>query len=117
MPVPLEVYRPGARWLVELGVTPLLSHSMPFLEMAVALAFISGILVVPAAMGAVFLNLNFLLSGVGIVALDGRCIALQLLLILAFRVAGHIGLRRTAMRSLRGFIQLLRLRRAVQPSA
>jgi thiosulfate dehydrogenase [quinone] large subunit len=114
LPVPVEAYRPVARWLVELGVTPLLSHSMPFLEIAVALAFISGILVVPAAVGAVFLNLNFLLSGVGIVALDGRCIALQLLLILAFRVAGYIGVQRMAGLFLKRFVNALRGRRTVQ---
>lgn len=101
LPVPLEAYRPVARWLVELGVTPLLSHGMPFLEIAVALSFVSGILVVPAAVGAVFLNLNFLLSGVGIVALDIRCIVLQLLLILAFRVADYLGAQRITMRVVR----------------
>jgi uncharacterized membrane protein YphA (DoxX/SURF4 family) len=98
LPVPLEAYRPVARWLVDLGLTPLLSHSMPFLELAVALSFISGILLVPAALGAVFLNANFLLSGVGIAQLDGLCIVLQLLLLLAFRVAGYIGVQRITMR-------------------
>jgi thiosulfate dehydrogenase [quinone] large subunit len=92
LPVPLEAFRPVAQLLVDLGVTPLLSYSMPFLEMAIALAFISGILIVPAALGAIFLNANFLLSGIAIVALDGRFIVLQLLLILAWQVAGYIGL-------------------------
>ncbi len=117
MPVPFEAYRPVARWLVDLGITPLLSHSMPFLEMAVALAFISGILIVPAALGATFLNANFLLSGVAITQLDIRCITLQLLLILAFRVAGYLGAQRIAMRVIRAGVSAIRARRAVQPSA
>ena len=115
MPVPLEAYRPVARWLVDLGVTPLLSHSMPFLEMAVALAFISGILIVPAALGATLLNANFLLAGVAIVALDVRVIALQLLLILAFRVAGYIGVQRVAMRVVRAGVRSIRVRRLFSP--
>lgn len=117
MPVPVEAYRSVARLLVDLGVTPLLSHSMPFLEMAVALAFISGILLVPAALGAIFLNANFLLSGVAIVALDSRFIVLQLLLILAFRVAGYIGVGRLALRSLKAVVSTIRPQQAVQPSA
>ena len=101
LPVPVEGFRPVAQMLVDLGVTPLLSHSMPFLEMAIALAFISGILIVPAALGAIFLNANFLLSGIAIVALDGRFIVLQLLLILAWRVAGYIGFEAGLVRALK----------------
>lgn len=99
LPVPIEGFRPVAQLLVDLGVTPLLSHSMPFLEMAIALSFVSGVLLVPAAFGAIFLNANFLLSGIAIVALDGRFIVLQLLLILAFRVAGYIGLEAGVVRA------------------
>jgi len=116
MPVPIEAYRPVARWLVDLGVTPLLSHSMPFLEMAVALAFISGILIAPAALGAIFLNANFLLSGVAITQLDIRCITLQLLLILAFQIAGYLGAQRIAMRVVRAGVGAIRTRRAIQPA-
>lgn len=103
MLVPLEAYRPVARLLVDLGITPLLSHTMPFLEMALAVAFVSGVLIVPAALGATFLNLNFLLSGVAIASLDLRVIALQLLLVLAWRVAGTIGVRRPLAGALTSF--------------
>lgn len=117
LPVPVEAFRPVAQMLVNLGVTPLLSHSMPFLEMAIALSFVSGVLLVPAALGAVFLNANFLLSGIAIVALDGRFIALQLLLILAFRTAGHLGVQRIATRVVRAGVSTIRAHQAVQPSA
>jgi hypothetical protein len=84
--------------LVSSGLTPLISFSMPFLEMAVALAFLSGVLVAPAAIGAILLNIIFLLSGIGQIQLDGRFIALQLLLILAFKAAGKIGFEKLAFR-------------------
>jgi thiosulfate dehydrogenase (quinone) large subunit len=116
LPVPFEAYRGVAAWLVDLGVTPLLSHGMPFLEMAVALAFVGGVLLVPAALGATFLNLNFLLSGVAIAYLDIRVIVLQLLLVLAWRVAGTLGVRRPLVGTLTGFGTLLRTRYAGRPS-
>ena len=113
MPVPLEAYRPLAALLVDLGVTPLLSHTMPFLEMAVALAFIGGVLITPAALGATFLNINFLLSGVAIAYLDIRVIVLQLLLVLAWRVAGYIGVQHLAVRVVKASVNAVRTRWAV----
>lgn len=112
--VPVEAYRPVARLLVELGVTPVLSHSMPFLELAVALAFLSGVLLVPAALGASLLNLNFLLSGVGIVELDVRCLVLQLLLVFAFRSVGYLSLGGRAGRVLKGLSRGFRRRLVAQ---
>jgi thiosulfate dehydrogenase [quinone] large subunit len=91
LPVPLPFYRDVARMLLDAGVSPLISHTMPFLELAVALSFLSGVLVVPAAVGAILLNANILLSGIGVLTLDGRFIALQLLMIVAWRVVGLIG--------------------------
>jgi uncharacterized membrane protein YphA (DoxX/SURF4 family) len=99
LPVPLPFYRDIAASLLGLGVSPLISHIMPFLELAVALAFLSGVLVTPAAVGAILLNTNIILSGIGILAFDGRIIVIQLLLIMARRVAGQIGLERLLMRS------------------
>lgn len=93
LPLPLPIYGQVAAFLLGLGVTPLISFAMPLLELAVALAFLSGVLVVPAAIGAILLNLNIILSGIGQLAFDGRLIALQLLLILAWPVAERIGLR------------------------
>ena len=51
-----------------------------------------GVLLVPAAIVATLLNVNLLLSGVASIRFDGRIIALQLLLLMAWRVAGHLGL-------------------------
>ncbi len=110
--VPFEFYRPVARLLVDSGLTTLLSFSMPFLEIAVALSFATGLLVVPAAIGATLLNINFILSGIGQVSFDGRFIALQLLLILAFRVVGKIGIERFTVRIVRLIFSSLRSRTA-----
>ncbi len=110
--VPLEFFRPIAGMLVASGLTPLISFSMPFLEMAVALAFVSGVLVVPAAIGATLLNIIFVLSGIGQIQLDGRFIALQLLMIAAFRVVSYIGFERLAYRIFKSVIGAVRGRRA-----
>jgi uncharacterized membrane protein YphA (DoxX/SURF4 family) len=108
--VPFEFYRPVARMLVDSGMTTLLSFTMPFLEMAVALSFATGVLVVPAAVGATLLNINFILSGIGQVSFDGRFIALQLLLILAFRIVGKIGIERLVVRTMKLMLDKVRAR-------
>jgi uncharacterized membrane protein YphA (DoxX/SURF4 family) len=106
--VPFEFYRGVAGWLVESGATVLLSHGMPFLEMAVALSFISGVLVVPATVGAILLNVNFLLSGIGQLPLDGRFIALQLLMLLAFRVVSLLGVEKPGLRIVANALRKIR---------
>lgn len=106
--VPFEFYRGVAGWLVDSGASVLLSHSMPFLEMAVALSFISGVLVIPATVGAILLNINFLLSGIGQLPLDGRFIALQLLMLLAFRVVSLIGVEKPGLRIAANALQKIR---------
>jgi thiosulfate dehydrogenase (quinone) large subunit len=110
--VPAEFFRPVAGLLVESGLTPLISFSMPFLEIAVALSFVTGVLVVPAAVGATLLNIIFVLSGIGHIKLDGRFIALQVLLILAFRIVGTIGLEKLATRILMAALVALRIKKA-----
>jgi uncharacterized membrane protein YphA (DoxX/SURF4 family) len=115
--VPFEFFRPVAGLLVQSGLTPLISHSMPFLEMAVALSFLTGVLVVPAAIGATLLNIIFVLSGIGQIQLDGRFIALQLLLILAFRVVGTIGIEPLVRRALAATLRTLPFRRVTRRAA
>ena len=110
LPVPFEFWRPIADFLVWSGLTPLISFSMPFMEMAVALAFVSGVLVVPAAIGATLLNVIFVLSGLGQIQFDGRFIVLQLLMIAAFRIVSKIGIEKFAFRI------LLSLYRKVRPA-
>jgi len=109
--VPFAWFRPVAGMLVDYGTTPLLSYSMPFLELAVALSFLTGVLVVPAAIGATLLNIIFMLSGIGQIGLDGRFIALQLLLVLAFRVVASIGVEPILLRSISPLVRKLRPQR------
>ncbi len=106
--VPLPFYRGVAGALVDAGITPMLLHTMPFLELAVALSFATGVLVPLAAIGAVLLNANFVLSGIGNIELDGPVIAGQLLLVASYRVVGVLGFQKLAVRILNMAIALVR---------
>jgi len=100
-PAPFPFYRHVAGALVASGADQLLSVMIPLAELAVAAAFFSGLLLAPAALGAVLLNLNLILSGVATWAFDGRIILLQLLLLVAWRVAGYLGLGHVVARRVR----------------
>lgn len=91
---PVPAYRHVARALLDVGADRWLSVGIPLAEIAVALAFVSGLVLVPAAVGATLLNLNLILSGIATWQFDGRVIALQLLLLAAWRVAGYAGAAR-----------------------
>ena len=91
-PAPLPFYTRVAEFLVATGLDAVLSILIPLAELAVAGAFMAGVLLVPAAIGAILLNLNLILAGVASIHFDGRIIALQVLLLLAWRVAGYLGL-------------------------
>lgn len=91
-PAPFPFYARVAELLVATGMDRVLSVAIPLVEVAVALAFITGILLVPAAIAATLLNVNLVLSGVASIHFDGRIIALQVLMLLAWRVAGYLGL-------------------------
>jgi len=91
-PAPFPAYRHVARALLETGADRWISVGLPLAELAVALAFFGGVLLVPAAVGASLLNLNLILSGLASWHFDGRIIALQLLLVAAWRVADYVGL-------------------------
>lgn len=91
-PAPFPFYARVAGLLVETGMDRVLSVVIPFAELALGLAFLTGVLLVPAAIGAILLNVNLILSGVASLHFDGRIIALQVLLLLAWRVAGYLGL-------------------------
>jgi uncharacterized membrane protein YphA (DoxX/SURF4 family) len=115
--VPLPFYRGVAAMLVDLGITPMLSHSMPFMEMAVALSFATGVLVPVAAVGAILLNINFVLSGIGNIELDGPVIAGQVLLVLSYRVVGTLGFQKLAARILGTAIAFVRPATRAQANA
>lgn len=91
-PAPFPFYGRVAELLVDTGMHRVLSMVMPLAEVAVGLAFLTGVLLVPAAIAATLLNVNLILSGVASIHFDGRIIALQVLLLLAWRVAGYLGL-------------------------
>jgi hypothetical protein len=57
------------------------SRLLPVLEMAIAVGLLAGTRVRLIALVATFVNLNLLLAGIGSMALDGRLIVLQLLLV------------------------------------
>ena len=106
--VPLPFYRGVAGALLDAGISPIISHSMPFLEMAVALSLATGVLVPAAAVGAILLNINIVLSGIGTPAFDGPIIAAELLFVMSYRVVGGIGFERLAQRILSAALRLVR---------
>jgi len=106
--VPLPFYRGVAGALLDAGISPIISHSMPFLEMAVALSLATGVLVPAAAVGAILLNINIILSGIGTPAFDGPIIASQVLFVMSYRVVGGIGFERLAQRILSAALRLVR---------
>jgi thiosulfate dehydrogenase [quinone] large subunit len=110
--VPFEFYRGVAGMLVEAGVTPLISHSMPLLELAVALSLATGVLVPVAAFGALLLNVNFVLSGIGQISFDLPYMMAEVLLVAAYPVVGLIGLERLAKRILMAAVARVRPARA-----
>lgn len=97
-PAPFGFYEEIAALLVGTGVDGLLSVLIPLAEVAVAAAFFSGVLLVPAAIVAIGINLNLILAGIASVRFDGRIIAMQLLLLGAWRVAGLLGVGTLAAR-------------------
>jgi uncharacterized membrane protein YphA (DoxX/SURF4 family) len=106
--VPLPFYRQVAGALLNAGVSPLISHSMPFLELAVALSLATGVLAPAAAVGAILLNINIVLSGMGTPAFDGPIIAAEILFVLPFRVVGTIGFEGLARRILSATVRVAR---------
>lgn len=102
--VPFEFFRSFCAALLDAGLSPLLSHSMPFLELAVALSFLTGVLVIPAAIGAILLLASFILGGIGTLAFDGRMIVMHLVMLPAYRIAGAIGFEPLLKRILRALL-------------
>src|SRR5262245_33258339 len=98
--IPLPFYRDVAATLVDLGVTPMISFSMPFLELAVAIAMFTGILTPLAAIGALLLNITFVLSGIGNLTFDGPYMLAEILMAMAYPVVGVIGFQKLAQRLL-----------------
>src|SRR5262245_60696991 len=108
IPVPFEFYRGVAGLLVGAGLTALISHSMPFLELALALALATGVLTPLAAFGALLLNINFVLSGIGQIAFDFPYMVAEILLMMGYSVVGVIGFEKLALRILKAAVAKVR---------
>ena len=98
-PASLSIYSPLARWVLELGLDRVLSVAFPIAELAIAVALVTGWKVRTSALLATIINLNLVLSGLASWQLDGRIIALQLLLLAFGAAAGRYGLRPSSLRS------------------
>ena len=106
-PTPVPAYERVAELLLALELDRVLSVAIPLLELGFAAAFFAGVLLVPAAIAATLLNLNLLLSGIATWDFDGRVIGLQLLLLLAWRVAGYLGMGESLGKLLRSYRALV----------
>jgi thiosulfate dehydrogenase (quinone) large subunit len=109
--VPFEFYRGVAGMLVGAGLTPIISHSMPFLEIAIAISMITGVLTPLAAFGALLLNINFVLSGIGQIDFDFPYMVAEVLLMMGYSVVGVIGFEKLAQRILKAAVAKVRLAR------
>jgi uncharacterized membrane protein YphA (DoxX/SURF4 family) len=99
-PAPLGAFRPVARLLLDLGADAVMSVAIPLAEVALGTAFVAGVLLAPAGVAAILLNLSLILAGIASVRFDGRIILLQLLVLAALPVSGYLGAG-TALRALR----------------
>jgi thiosulfate dehydrogenase (quinone) large subunit len=117
IPVPFEFYRGVSGMLVGAGLTPLISHSMPFLELAIALSLATGVLTPLAAFGALLLNINFVLSGIGQLNFDAPYMVAEILMILGYSVVGVIGFEKLALRILKAAIAKVRPARQAAATA
>lgn len=106
--VPFDFFRDFAGFMMDTGMTVHLSRFIPFAELAVALSFVTGVLVVPAAIGGILLVVNVFLSGSGTLAFDGRVIALHGLLVAAYRVVSVIGVEQLLVRIVTGIARTVR---------
>lgn len=106
-PTPLPAYRHVAEILLALDLDRVMAIAIPVMELVFASAFFTGVLLVPAAIGACLLNLNLILSGIATWGFDGRIIALQILLLLGWRVAGYLGISESLSNLLRIYRSLL----------
>jgi uncharacterized membrane protein YphA (DoxX/SURF4 family) len=93
-PAPLGLFRSVAALMLRLHLDPALSVAIPLFEVSVGVAFLAGVLLVPAAAAATLLNLNLILFGIASWRFDGRIILLQLLILAGWRAAGYLGVAR-----------------------
>ncbi len=82
-----------------------------------ALAMFTGVLTPVAAIGALLLNVNFVLSGIGNMTFDGPYMLAEILIVMAYPVVGVIGFQTLAQRILKAMIAKVRPARNAAPVA
>ena len=92
----LPIYEPLARWVLALGIDSALAIAFPLTELAIGMALITGALLRPALVLAIFINLNLVLSGLAPWTFDSRVIVLQLLVLALGTAGSRYGLRSLA---------------------
>jgi thiosulfate dehydrogenase [quinone] large subunit len=85
-------YRDFIQFLLDRGVSGLFSWIIAVGEVSVGIALIIGVFTGFAALGGAFLNMNFLLAGSA--STNPVLFLLAILLLLAWKVAGYIGVDR-----------------------
>jgi thiosulfate dehydrogenase (quinone) large subunit len=97
-PITFDWYRGFLQLLIDTNSAPWFSQLIVYSELAVGVALLLGAFVGLAAAAALVMNIAFMLSGVN--ATNPVLIMLDVLLILAWRNAGYIGLDRYLLRVL-----------------
>jgi len=78
-----------------LNHTVALSYMVAYGEVAVGIALIIGLFVGVSAFFGMFMNINYLFAGT--VSINATLIVLEFLLILAWKIAGHLGIDRVVL--------------------
>jgi len=91
-PIAYDWYREFIQMLLDSGAHAWFAKLICGSELLIGVALLAGFATGAAALGAAFLNWNFIMSGSG--SVNGVMIALALLLVIAWRTAGYIGLDR-----------------------
>lgn len=90
--VPFDWYREFLTWLISSHAAPVVARVIAYGELAVGIALIAGALVGVAAFAGAFMNWNYLMAGS--VSLNPLLIIAEIVLIMAWKVAGYYGLDR-----------------------
>ena len=90
-PMPIPGLSVVASWLLAVHADAALSILLPLTELALAAAFLTGLLAQPAAALGIAVNTSLILGGLASVGFDGRVIALELIVLAAGVSAGVLG--------------------------
>ncbi len=91
-PISYDWYRSFLQWLLDSGSYSWFAKLVAYGEVIVGIALIFGILTGFAALGGAFMNFNFMLAGTA--STNPVLFLAAILLLLAWKAAGHIGVDR-----------------------